>query len=375
MIGVRFRKVVEGDVFAFLFPYSLSRTFWTAFCPRTRIVALSAEGDIVFDEVIEPWRLVSLPFSQIILQMDPATDYRPALGEILLSVVGPLRDLVFLCSGEFSEDASLDRLIFEVIKAAVADVRSVKNTGWIYRKDGTIDPEGINKLPPKRRGEYLNAAGFIVDLVPELLETLPPGAVSISEDIMNAEPVEYHVELYAAAVASDTWTSAEMERGCLRCGTRCGWREVVRVPDGLPAELAWRFARPENHVPLCKICIRTMKLAERDDRDGVMLDLAWGLWGRRFEAFFRWYQVMQNGNLPKSWDRITYPLWPEDFGGRTWEDGSGHLACCSVRGPAGVVGSDMQRRAMERGLNVIPRGKIKRATGDTPSLFMLHFHM
>ena len=35
--------------------------------------------------------------------------------------------------------------------------------------------------------------------------------------------------------------------------------------------------------------------------------------------------------LPMSWDKETYPLWPREFGGESWQTGSGALWCAEPR--------------------------------------------
>src|SRR5262245_10135951 len=59
--GAMFMQDLKKDILAFIYPTDGTRTFHTFFCPPMRIVALSAEGQVVFDEVIAKWRWVKLP--------------------------------------------------------------------------------------------------------------------------------------------------------------------------------------------------------------------------------------------------------------------------------------------------------------------------
>ena len=52
--GAMFMKDLHNEVLAFIYPSENKRTFHTFFCPPMRMVALTAEGQVVFDEVISP---------------------------------------------------------------------------------------------------------------------------------------------------------------------------------------------------------------------------------------------------------------------------------------------------------------------------------
>ena len=169
-------------------------------------------------------------------------------------------------AGSFDVDAGLDRILFGILRQAVADMRSLKDLRWLFRPDGTIDVDKLQKIPVERRGELLSAAGFVVGLAPLTGLSVPEGARRLSQSFLDAEDRAYRAELYAAALAGQPWSSRNLEgdqsdvQGCLRCGRRSHWRTVLVAPPGLPPEVTWRLGRPENHVPLCKQCSRTTGL-------------------------------------------------------------------------------------------------------------------
>jgi len=59
--GAMFSKNLHEDILAFVYPEDAPRTFHTFFCPSLRIVALSADGRILFDKAVSSWRFVKLP--------------------------------------------------------------------------------------------------------------------------------------------------------------------------------------------------------------------------------------------------------------------------------------------------------------------------
>ena len=54
--GAMFMESLNDTVLAFIYPTDGTRTFHTFFSPPMRIIALSADGQVVFDEVITKWR-------------------------------------------------------------------------------------------------------------------------------------------------------------------------------------------------------------------------------------------------------------------------------------------------------------------------------
>jgi hypothetical protein len=282
---------------------------------------------------------------------------RQAINCYLFSVIDPHRDGDW--SGATDVNASLERLLSSVLRGAFQDMRSFKDTKRLFNPDGSINYEELQKLTPERRGEFLSAAGFVVGYVP-VTNIIPREVVKLSRKVINAEKRSpYYLELFAAAVAGESWRSEEMEgdagrQKCIRCGKNASWLTVLNTPDRMPPELTWRMSRPENYIPICGMC--RQKLLRGDDDGGVKvrsrkIDLAWALWGNRFEAYWNWYRAYENNNLPRDWDVIEYPLWPKEYGGDTWETGSGHVLDCAPRGPRGILRSKIHRDALMRGLN------------------------
>jgi len=157
-------------------------------------------------------------------------------------------------------------------------------------------------------------------------------------------------ELLAASVAGVPW-KGDFSNACFRCGKGGSWRPAILPFSDIP-DLSWRYERPENAVPLCHKCAARLKWNHQED---VRIDLAWGLWGPRFEAFWKWHTATLKNRLPADWDKLDYPLWPVQFGGSTWENGSGAEMHAEPRPPQGVQLSNMHRDALARGLGVGPR--------------------
>ena len=188
--------------------------------------------------------------------------------------------------------------------------------------------------------ERLEKAGFLLDF--SRAWNLPSGAMKLSHAVLEAEE-PYLEELVAASVAGVPWRHT-FPNACLRCGKPGSWRSILQSSPNAPVEQAWRYQRPENAVPLCHHCTETLELLRRAD---LQTDLAWGLWGPRFEAFWQWHKASQVGRLP-NWDSCAHPLWPAEFGGQTWETGSGSLQHAEPRPPHGIVRSEQHEAAMRR---------------------------
>jgi hypothetical protein len=105
----------------------------------------------------------------------------------------------------------------------------------------------------------------------------------------------------------------------------------------------------------------------------LQLDLVWGLWGPRFEAFWRWHRAMKNDHLPREWDMYAFPLWPQEYGGEQWETGSGALQFAEPRPPHQVRRNDEQMQALHGALYSKKfRG---RQPGETPLQKLLDFRL
>lgn len=192
------------------------------------------------------------------------------------------------------------------------------------------------------RGVMVNAACFLVDL-PRLELELPLGALTVAHAILDAERRGGHLpDLVAASMAGGPWRG--MQRAtCLVCARLGTWRQVLD-PGGLPPEAAWRYERPENHIPLCRRCVA--RLAFRTAQ--AQFELALGLWGPRFAALHAWHCARTAGELPSDWDPGRDPIWPPAYGGETWATGSGHVRCAEPRPYYGVTRTRAQQAGLER---------------------------
>ena len=345
-LGVMFRTGLGEQVFVFPYPSKARRLYWTVFCPPLRIVALAkkdAQGaEIVFDQVVQPWRFVKLPKTDVVVEMAPDMQMDDALVREILAETGKQfhREV-----GGVDPNTGVQDLIFALLASAVADIRRVKAACKIDGF-GEVDPEIIQRrFAPWERGSILASAGFILDYSVPARISVPEGALFLSEQMVELEH-EFQDELLAAAVAGTPWRS-EFPSGCLGCGKNGTWRFVL-PGDDLSPELAWRLARPENAVPLCRDCARKLHFGKREQ---VRHDLVWGLWGPRFEALECWYLAVRGEGayrLPMNWDKETYPLWPREFGGKIWETGSGAIWCAEPRGYQRVRRTLFQRKMILR---------------------------
>jgi len=344
--GAMFSRDLREDILAFIYPTDTPRTFHTFFCPPLRMVALSEEGRILFDEVIPAWRLVKLPACRYVLESHPQTDYRPYVNTIL-TVSSTLPQL-----GAVESGARFDSLLFALLAEAVADMRRIREA-----HGREIQPEiHRKKFEAWERGQMASSAGFLLDFSSDW--NLPSNAVQLSYSILKAEE-PYLDEIVAASVAGIPWKH-EFPDHCIRCGKTGSWRTVLTPAPQTPLEIIWRYQRPENSVPLCHHCTETLGFLRNET---LQIDLVWGLWGPRFEALWRWHRALQGNDLPE-WDTYRHPLWPGEFGGGTWETGSGALDHAAPRPPHGIARTEQHEIALRRALFSKPfRG---RQPGDAP---------
>ncbi len=349
-LGVMFRRELGEQVFVFPYPSKARRLYWTVFCPPLRIVALAkkdAQGaEIVFDQVVPPWRFVSLPKTDMVVEMAPDMQMDNALvREILVETNKQSHRQM----GGVDPSTGVQDLIFALLASAIADIRRVKAACGISGF-GQVDPEIVQRrFAPWERGSILASAGFILDYSLPARISVPEGALFLSEQMVELEH-EFQDELLAAAVAGTPWRR-EFPADCLGCGKNATWRFVL-PSEGLSAELAWRLARPENAAPLCRDCARKLRFAKKEQ---VRHDLVWGLWGARFEALERWHQAIRGEGaylLPMNWDKETYPLWPREFGGESWQTGSGALWCAEPRSYEKVRRTKAQANRLKEILSV-----------------------
>lgn len=331
-LGAMFMRDLKEDLLVFIYPTNAPRTFHTFFCPPMRTIALSSQGCVLFDEVISKWRLVKLPACQYVIETHPKADYRPYV-QTILSIAPNLPQV-----GALEAGAHLDSLLFALLAEAVADIRRIREA-----HQGEVKSEiQRKKFEVWERGQMVSSAGFLLDF--SRTWSLPSGAVRLSHSVLRAEE-PYLDELVAASVAGIPWRQ-EFPNGCMRCGKPGSWRAILSPAPDVPVEYAWRYQRPENAVPICHHCTETLNLLRRED---LQFDLAWGLWGPRFEAFWQWHKAVQENRLP-DWDLYTHPLWPQEFGGDIWETGSGSLKHAGPRPPHGVVRSEQHEEVLRHAL-------------------------
>lgn len=256
----------------------------------------------------------------------------------------------------------VDSLLFALLAEAVADMRRIREA---HR--GRIRPEiQRRKFETWERGQIVSSAGFLLDF--SRAWNLPDGAVKLSYSVLQAEE-PYLDEIVAASVAGIPWRH-EFPRHCMRCGKPASWRPILNPEPDAPVEILWRYQRPENSIPICHHCTETLQLL-RDET--LQLDLVWGLWGPRFEAFWQWHRARKNNRLPKDWDLYAQPLWPAGFGGERWETGSGALTFAEPRPPHQVSRNEQHLQALHRALYSKKfRG---RQPGATPLLKLLDFRL
>jgi hypothetical protein len=334
MLGAQFRENLGGKVFVFHFHHSAKRLFHTMFCPPIRIVVLNTNKtnhEVLYDQVIQPWQFIHLPAGNLILEMDPDTDYRYVLPDIFETLHSVQKIDSRLLVGGTDSNVSVVQLLFALFTESLRDLRSVKNT--CLNERGLLDPDKlVKRYAPWQRGQILASAGFVLDFSGETDWLIPRGAIPLSADVLKYEK-QYADELLAAShAAAPAWRDTLLPT-CLGCGKGGSWRTVIAGDHNLPAEKSWRLLRPENNIPLCSCCAKRFKLSKNPD---VLYNLARSFWGTRFEALNRWYlaEVKGGKDIPSDWDRNAYPLWPKSFGGNTWETGSGalqHVAPCWPR--------------------------------------------
>jgi hypothetical protein len=330
--GAMFMQNLNEDILAFVYPTDEARIFHTFFCPPLRIVALSAEGQVLFDEVISKWRWVKLPACRYVIETGPKVDYRPFVNTII-SISPDLPQ-----SGAMDASIRMDSLLFALLAEAVADIRRIREA-----HPGEVRPEiQRRKFEAWERGQIVSSAGFLLDF--SRAWNLPDGAVKLSYSVLQVEE-PYLDELVAASIAGIPWRH-EFPNACMRCGKPGSWRPILNPAPGAPVEITWRYQRPENAIPICHHCTETLGLLRSEP---LQLDLVWGLWGPRFEAFWQWHRGMKNNHLPK-WDSYVFPLWPPEFGGPTWESGSGSLKHAEPRPPHDIERSEQHVTALHRAL-------------------------
>lgn len=333
LLGAQFRKDLNGEILVFRYPFPATRLFHTMWCPPLKIVVLESDttdARVIFDKIVEPWRFVSLPAGELILEMDPETEYRSILSDITKSAKKPAPVPGDLPVGGIDSSISITHMIFSMLADALSDLRSVKST--CMNEKGLLDPSKLAKhYEPWERGQILASAGFVLDYSPDASWTLPRGVVPLSADLVKYER-EYADELLAASHAAAPYWRTDLKGLCIGCGGGGSWRPILPTEEALPIEISWRLLRPENNFPMCNRCAARYKVAKNAN---IRHEIGSSFWGSRFQALAKWYRALlgEDGHLPHSWDKAKYPLWPEEYGGDTWETGSGALKHVEPRWP------------------------------------------
>jgi hypothetical protein len=311
-------------------------------CPPLKIVVLekdSSDAKVIFDKIVEPWRFVSLPAGELVLEMDPETEYREILPEITKRSQKPAVVPNDLPIGGIDSSISISHMIFSMLADALSDLRSVKST--CVNEKGLLDPSKLAKqYEPWERGQILASAGFVLDYSPDSQWTLPRGVVPLSADLVKYER-EYADELLAASHGAVPSWRTDLKAMCVGCGGGGSWRPILPTDKVIPVEISWRLLRPENNFPLCNRCAARFKVAKNSN---IRHDLGSSFWGARFQALEQWYDALLGtvGHLPHGWDKAKYPLWPEEYGGDTWETGSGALKYIEPQWPFNVARTQEQ---------------------------------
>jgi hypothetical protein len=186
--GAMFMESLNNAVLAFIYPTDGPRTFHTFFCPPMRIIALSAEGQTVFDEVITKWRWVKLPVCRYVIETGPEVDYCPYV-KTVLSVAPDLPQ-----QGTVDRSVGMDNLLRDLLAEAVGNIRRIReaHTGEVKLETQR------EKFEVWERGQIVSSAGFLLDF--SQAWNLPEGAVKCSYSVLKAEE-PYLDEIIAASIA------------------------------------------------------------------------------------------------------------------------------------------------------------------------------
>lgn len=350
-LGAMFKKTLKETVLVFIYPHPAKRLFHTFFCPPIRILALNDQGEILSDQVVRPNQFVPLPETRLILETAPETRLTP---EELQALASPLSRMPpSLSTGAIDREVAFHKLLFAMVADALLNLRRLRRC-FEAQNQAVLSVDTLRQtFNPEERGELLNSALFL--LAYPKLWTLPSGALKLARTLLRVEGTSgFLEELLAASVCLHDW-KRDFPQACIRCGFSTGsWQPVLAPREGLSAEEAWRYARPENHVFICRKCAYKIGWHKRAT---VRLTLAYGVWGARFEAFQRWHNPREN-TMPDGWDKKGFPLWPESYGGDTWETGSGAMAYADPRPPDGVQRTPEQLACLKKALGHPRTGRL-----------------
>ena len=152
-LGAMFSKNLNDEMLVFFYPESAPRTFHTFFCPPIKMIALDADGQVVFEEIVTKWRFVHLPACKFVIETAPKVNTQPYM-DTILSYNPP-----FPQYGAVEPGVDLHALLFALLSDAVADIRRVREAhGYDVRPEIQRD-----KFAPWERGQMVSSAGFLLD--------------------------------------------------------------------------------------------------------------------------------------------------------------------------------------------------------------------
>ena len=327
--GAMFRGRLKNKVLVFVYPASFRRIFITLFCPPLRILCFDNSGALIFDQTTDQWGFVKLPKTRIVLEVDPDHNCNNVINAIAKDGIDGWisryvsRSAVTKNSGGTSTADPYGDLVLTLIAEIMNELKAVRE---LVGED--ITRKSFGALPSWQQGQAANAAAWVLDLAPHLPYRLPASAVRMSEKLLAIVKQfggDDEAELFAAALAGLPW---DLKAACFRCGGASQWRQVLGPSMMIPWVSKWRLARPENYVPLCSRCQDNSGIFDEAD---VAIAMAYAYWGPRFAALNHWYQSVTTNTIPTDWDREDYPLWPMEYGGATWGEGSGAIQHCAPR--------------------------------------------
>lgn len=249
----------------------------------------------------------------------------------------------------------LSAMIVRLAREGGADLPALRGLEYVARAANNIAVNLTSWPPSEEELARLPAhdLGILINNYSDLDESAAyhkfPARERLLSSLINLLAEDPYIDdLRAAEDGDDPGWRQEFPQRCMRCGGPAGWRQVLSPPEDMPWELRWRYARPENHVPVCSKC--TELAAWRKDPQRSITLAALGLWGPRFEAFSAWQEGWKNGALPADWDRLAYPLWPPEYGGDDWAHGCGCADDALPGLPQGVARTTEHWHALQQGI-------------------------
>lgn len=327
--GATFCSPLEDRILAFAYPRPVRHVFHTFFCPPLRITALDEAGESVFSEVVTSGKFVRLPPARVVLESDPDVTVDQAL-EAVQQQCPEILTTPPTGSANGSTDSDIKELFFVALTEPLRELRSFKDK--LLENDDGDEQRLLQSMPLWQQGRLLESAAVVAEYPDIPGANVPRRSFSLAKRICLLTPSGRRKEVAAAGLAGGPWPKELRHPRCIKCLRRCTWREVLFPTDNVPADMRWRYKRPENAVPLCRHCLDDVDWGDSNCRECIAL----GLWGARFGALLQWHSAAVTGTLPTDdvWSRIEYPLWPKQFGGETWATGSGAWCHVDMRSPA-----------------------------------------